>query len=123
MDIVCAGAALGTRGRDRRACMTSGESDAELREKDRKRREVDALITELYGPEDDALRATVAAAAAAPLPPIQISPLQGQLLRVLAAACGARRILEIGALAGYSGIWLARALPPGGRLISLELEP
>jgi caffeoyl-CoA O-methyltransferase len=103
--------------------MTSGESEAEVREKDRKRREVDALITALYGPEDDALRAAVAAAVEAGLPPIQISPLQGQLLRVLAAACGARRILEIGALAGYSGIWLARALPPGGLLISLELDP
>jgi caffeoyl-CoA O-methyltransferase len=56
------------------------------------------------------------------MPAIQISPLQGRLLQLLAAACGARKILEIGALAGYSGIWLARALPAGGRLISLEIS-
>jgi caffeoyl-CoA O-methyltransferase len=56
------------------------------------------------------------------MPAIQIAPLQGRLLQVLAAACGARRILEIGALAGYSSIWLARALPPDGRLISLEVS-
>lgn len=56
------------------------------------------------------------------MPAIQISPLQGRLLQVLAAACGARKILEIGALAGYSSIWLARALPADGRLISLEVS-
>ncbi len=57
------------------------------------------------------------------MPAIEISPLQGRLLQVLALACGAKKILEIGALAGYSGIWLARSLPAGGRLISLEISP
>jgi predicted O-methyltransferase YrrM len=75
-----------------------------------------------YAPEDDVLRGAKAAAEAAGMPAIQVSPLRGRLLQVLAAACGARKILEIGALAGYSGIWLARALPPGGRLISLEMS-
>jgi caffeoyl-CoA O-methyltransferase len=79
-------------------------------------------LTKRYAPEDDVLRATVDAARAADMPAIQISPLQGKLLQVLVAACGARRVLEIGALAGYSGIWLARGLPPDGRLISLEIS-
>ncbi|HEV2236326.1 MAG TPA: O-methyltransferase, partial [Ktedonobacterales bacterium] len=74
-----------------------------------------------FAPEDDALRGAVAAAQAAGMPAIQVSPLRGRLLQVLAAACGARKVLEIGALAGYSGIWLARALPADGRLISLEI--
>jgi caffeoyl-CoA O-methyltransferase len=100
---------------------TDGHVD--LEQQAGERRGVEDLIAGLYAPEDEALRAAKAAAAAAGLPAIHISPLQGQLLRVLAAACGARRILEIGALAGYSGIWLARGLLPGGRLISLEVEP
>ena len=91
-------------------------------EQARKRQEVDRAITELYAREDDALRSTVAAAAEAGMPPIQISPIQGQLLAVLVAASRARRVLELGTLAGYSGIWMARALPPGGRLISLDVS-
>lgn len=79
-------------------------------------------LTRRYAPEDDALRGAKAAAEAAGMPAIQVSPLRGRLLQVLAAACGARKILEIGALAGYSGIWLARALPADGRLISLEIS-
>jgi predicted O-methyltransferase YrrM len=72
---------------------------------------------------DDALAAAQAAADAAGLPAIAVSPLQGKLLHFLAKLCGARRILEIGTLAGYSGIWLARALPPGdGRLVTIESE-
>ncbi|HLQ10486.1 MAG TPA: O-methyltransferase, partial [Ktedonobacteraceae bacterium] len=70
-----------------------------------------------------ALRNALTSARAAGLPEIQISPIQGKLLQVLAAACNARNILEIGALGGYSGIWLARALPTGGRLITLEINP
>ncbi|QBD83524.1 O-methyltransferase [Ktedonosporobacter rubrisoli] len=53
----------------------------------------------------------------------QISPSQGKLFQVLAITCGARKILEIGAMAGYSGVWLARALPADGKLISLEIDP
>src|SRR3989441_12762766 len=69
------------------------------------------------------LRAALTSAKQAGLPEIQISPIQGKFLQLLAAMCNAHKILEIGALAGYSGIWLARALPPGGRLISLEVNP
>jgi len=83
---------------------------------------IDSALTQMFAPEDDALRAALAAASENGLPEIQISPLQGRLLQVLAAACGARKILEIGALAGYSGIWLARALPRDGKLISLEIS-
>jgi predicted O-methyltransferase YrrM len=57
------------------------------------------------------------------LPPHGVSPLQGRLLELLARMCGARRILELGTLAGYSTAWLARALPPGGRVVTLEAEP
>ena len=80
-------------------------------------------IQQLLAPEDEGLRYALTAAREAGLPEIQISPVQGKLLQVLAAACNARKILEIGALGGYSGIWLARALPVGGRLISLEISP
>ncbi len=73
--------------------------------------------------EDDALRLAVAGAEAAGLPPIQISPAQGKLLHLLARLVGARRVLEVGTLAGYSTIWLARALPRDGQLVTLELSP
>jgi caffeoyl-CoA O-methyltransferase len=69
------------------------------------------------------LAAALERSAAAGLPDINVSPILGRLLHVLAMACGARTILEIGTLGGYSTIWLARALPPDGRLISLEYEP
>jgi len=74
-------------------------------------------------PPDPVLDAAVAASDAAGLPAIQVSPLQGRLLSILAAAQRARDILEVGTLGGYSTIWLARALPAGGRLVSLELDP
>ena len=93
-----------------------------LREDAETRHFIDESLNALFAPEDDALRAALAAARAHDMPAIQISPVQGRLLQVLAHACGARKILEVGALAGYSGIWLARALPPGGRLISLEVS-
>ncbi|WP_265521110.1 O-methyltransferase [Oerskovia flava] len=83
---------------------------------------VDRYYAPLVG-EDDALRETDARAAAAGLPAIQVSPAQGKLLHLLALVQGARRILEIGTLAGYSTIWLARALEPGGRLVTCELDP
>lgn len=57
------------------------------------------------------------------LPPAEVSPLQGKLLHLLARIQGARTILELGTLGGYSTIWLARALPPGGRLVTLEINP
>lgn len=73
--------------------------------------------------DEPALRAADQVSAAAGLPPIAVSPAQGKLLHLLARAIGARRILEIGTLGGYSTIWLARALPPGGRLDTLEVDP
>ncbi len=72
---------------------------------------------------DDALVQTLATNRARGLPAIDVAPNQGKFLQLLAQIQGARRILEIGALGGYSTIWLARALPADGRLLSLELEP
>ncbi len=85
--------------------------------------EVDRYIADLLLPPDPALDAAQAAAAAAGLPAISVSAPQGKLLQLLARTVGARDILEIGTLAGYSAIWLARALPPGGRLVTLEADP
>jgi predicted O-methyltransferase YrrM len=83
---------------------------------------VDAFVEDqLLGP-DEALDAALAANAAAGLPPIAVTPSQGKLLHLLARSIGARQILEIGTLGGYSSIWLARALAPGGRLVTLEAD-
>jgi len=84
---------------------------------------VDRYYEALLEPPDPVLEAALRASAAAGLPDIQVSPLQGKLLQLLAKAVRARRILEIGTLGGYSAIWLGRALDPGGRLVTLELEP
>jgi predicted O-methyltransferase YrrM len=84
---------------------------------------VDSYIGSLFVPQDDVLRAALQASEAAGLPPINVSPAQGKLLQLLARVQGARSILEIGTLGGYSTIWLARALPRGGRLITLEADP
>jgi predicted O-methyltransferase YrrM len=84
---------------------------------------VDNYINDLFVPPDEALNAAILASDAAGLPPINVSPTQGKLLQVLARGQAARAILEIGTLGGYSTIWLARALPQGGRLITLEAVP
>jgi predicted O-methyltransferase YrrM len=84
---------------------------------------VDRYLTDLLVPPDPALDAALQASAAAGLPPIHVSPNQGKLLLLLARVRGARTILEIGTLGGYSTIWLARALPAGGRLVTLEADP
>jgi predicted O-methyltransferase YrrM len=84
---------------------------------------VDHYFANLLVPPDPALEAALQASAAAGLPPIQVAPNQGKLLQLLAQARGARRILELGTLGGYSTIWLARALPAGGCLITLEMDP
>jgi predicted O-methyltransferase YrrM len=84
---------------------------------------VDQYINSLVIPSDPVLDATLAASVAAGLPAINVTPAQGKLLHLLARAQGARRILEIGTLAGYSTIWLARALPEGGRVTTLESSP
>jgi predicted O-methyltransferase YrrM len=86
-------------------------------------RDLDRWLEALLVPPDPGLDAALEASAAAGLPPHDVSPLQGALLHVLARAVGARAILELGTLAGYSTIWLARALPAGGRLVTLESEP
>ncbi|KVN96705.1 methyltransferase [Burkholderia ubonensis] len=85
--------------------------------------QVDAYFSATLVPSDDALDAALAASDAAGLPAINVAPNQGKLLQLLATIRGARRILEVGTLGGYSTIWLARALPPGGRLVTLELNP
>lgn len=84
---------------------------------------VDEYVTGLLSPPDEALDAAVRASEAAGLPQIQVSPPQGKLLHLLAKTIGASSILEFGTLAGYSTIWLGRALPVGGRLITLEANP
>jgi predicted O-methyltransferase YrrM len=83
---------------------------------------VDAFVGETLAADDEALAAAVAEAEAAGLPAIQVSPAQGRLLTILARLVGARRILEFGTLGGYSAILMARALPEGGRLITLEAK-
>ncbi len=84
---------------------------------------VDEYVSGLLAPHDEVLEAALRASEEAGLPTIQVSPAQGKLLYLLAKSIGAQRILEFGTLGGYSTIWLGRALPPGGRLITLEAEP
>jgi predicted O-methyltransferase YrrM len=85
--------------------------------------DVDGYTADLLVHEDDALRAAVDQSAAAGLPPIAVTANQGKLLHLLVRMQGAASVLEMGTLGGYSTIWLARALPDGGRLVTLELEP
>jgi predicted O-methyltransferase YrrM len=84
---------------------------------------VDDYVTQRLVGTDPALAAALAGSEAAGLPAIQVSPPQGKLLQLLARLVGARRILEIGTLGGYSSIWLARGLAPGGHLDTLEVDP
>ncbi len=80
-------------------------------------------LRDLCGEEDDVLVAIREEGAQRGLPPIHIEPEAGCMLQFLLMAIGAKRVAEIGALAGYSGVWIARALPEGGRLITLEKDP
>src|SRR5690349_13577190 len=84
--------------------------------------EVDDFVAGTIAPHDDALTEALRASEEAGLPAIQVSPPQAMQLRLLAEAIGAKAILEFGTLGGYSTIWLGRALPPQGRLISLEAD-
>jgi predicted O-methyltransferase YrrM len=84
---------------------------------------IDAYLEDCLVPGDDALDAALAASEQAGLPQINVAPNQGKLLMLLARAIGARRILEVGTLGGYSTIWLASGLPSDGRLITLEANP
>jgi predicted O-methyltransferase YrrM len=83
---------------------------------------VDEYLSDRLAPGEPALTEALAANAAAGLVAADVSPAQGRLLELLARVCGARAILEIGTLGGYSTIWLARALPPDGRLVTLEAD-
>ena len=85
--------------------------------------DVDAYLCQHLIPDDPVLREALAANADAGLPSIDVSPLQGKLLHLIARLMRAERILEIGTLGGYSTIWLARALGSSGRLLSLEVDP
>jgi predicted O-methyltransferase YrrM len=79
-------------------------------------------IRELFAPEDDVLRELARRTAASDVAPMQITSEVGKLLHVLARAVGARRALELGTLFGYSTIWIARALPPDGRLVTIDVD-
>jgi predicted O-methyltransferase YrrM len=81
---------------------------------------VDDYITSLFVPPDPVLQETLATSEAAELPSISVAPNEGKLLMLFAQLCGARNILEIGTLGGYSTIWLARGMAPGGTIITLE---
>src|SRR5690242_9167707 len=84
---------------------------------------VDKYISDLFHLQDEALQATEKSIKDNGIPQISISRNQGKFLQILALLCNASKILEVGTLAGYSTIWLARALPPRGKLITLELDP
>jgi predicted O-methyltransferase YrrM len=86
-------------------------------------RQVDTYIQNLFNPSDPVLENALAELENAGLPPINVSPNEGKLLYLLASISGARTMVEIGTLAGYSTIWLARALPLEGKLITLEIDP
>ncbi len=85
--------------------------------------QVDRYFGDLLSPADEALEAALAANHKADLPAIDVTPLQGKFLDLLVRISGSKRVLELGTLGGYSTLWLARALPPDGQVISLELEP
>ncbi len=85
--------------------------------------EMQDYCVEHFGPQDPHLQAITRDATAAGFPAISVSPADGHVLRFLVASCGARRAVEIGTLAGYSALWIARALPAGGRLDTFELDP
>ena len=92
--------------------MTSGADPARI----------DAFLCERVAPSDGALDDALRSAAEAGMPAINVAPNQGKLLMIAALAINARRVLEVGTLAGYSTLWLARGLAPGGRVVTLELE-
>ncbi len=85
--------------------------------------DIDKYIGDLFNDQDSTLEATEQSINEFNIPPISVSQNQGKFLMLLAKLCHAKNILEIGTLAGYSTIWLARALPPNGHLITLEYEP
>lgn len=85
--------------------------------------EVDKYIENLLIPQDEALLKAEESLVTENIPQISVSPNQGKFLQIMAFSCNAKRILEVGTLAGYSTIWMARALPADGKLITIEFEP
>ncbi len=83
---------------------------------------VDQYISQLFHDEDDCLKATEQSIIESGIPQISISPNQGKFLQLLAKLCNAKKILEMGTLGGYSSIWMARALPENGKLVTLEID-
>ncbi len=102
--------------------MTNEQTDA-AKQQVQAQQNIETSIRQIFASEDEGLKNALKRGQEAGLPGIQISPIQGKFLQILAGACQAQKILEIGSLAGYSGIWLARALPLHGRLITLEINP
>jgi predicted O-methyltransferase YrrM len=86
-------------------------------------KQVDSFFTDALIPADPALGAALAANHEADLPAIDVTPLQGKFLELMIRATGARRVLEIGTLGGYSTIWMARAVGPAGNVVTLEIDP
>ena len=86
-------------------------------------RRLDAYLTETLIGHDPDLETAVAEQTAAGLPPIEVAPVSGKLLHLLARISGARRVLEIGTLGAYSTIWMARGIPDSGRVVTIEAEP
>jgi len=85
--------------------------------------DVDDWVEARFVPEDTVLEGALSAQEAAGLPAIQVSAAQGRLLELMVGMCGASSVLEVGTLGGYSTIWLARGLPAGGKVLTLELDP
>ena len=85
--------------------------------------QVDAYIRGLLAPEDDVLTSTIKSLDREGLPQISVSANQGKFLQVLALLCNASKILELGTLGGYSTIWMARAIPEGGKIVTIEIDP
>src|SRR6187402_2560155 len=85
--------------------------------------QINAYIEDRFAPLDPVLARNLEAANAAGLPEIHVSAAQGKLLYMIAKIAGARRVLEIGTLSGFSTTWLARALPEGGEVVTLEVDP
>ncbi|MBK9542087.1 MAG: O-methyltransferase [Bacteroidetes bacterium] len=84
---------------------------------------VDHYIADLLGAEDEALKATIQSLDKEGMPQFSVSANQGKFLQIMAMTCGAKRILELGTLGGYAAIWMARALPKDGKLITIESDP
>jgi predicted O-methyltransferase YrrM len=84
--------------------------------------QVDAYIRERLAPEDAALKDTIGSLNTAGMPQISVSANQGKFLQILALLCNAKKILELGTLGGYSTIWMARALPEGGKIVTIEVD-